>query len=60
MAPHSSADAIIELAEILATGLMRLQARKSSEVCSDSGESSLHISAGKSGHPNSTKGENGG
>ena len=40
-----------ELAEILAAGLMRVAARKSSEVCADSGESSLHFSPTQSGHP---------
>lgn len=40
-----------EIAEILATGLMRLRARKSSAISADSEESSLHISPAKSGHP---------
>jgi hypothetical protein len=41
-----------EIAEILAAGLMRLMARKSSEVWVHSGENSLHIPPGQSGHPN--------
>jgi hypothetical protein len=38
-----------ELAEILAAGLMRLQARKSSQIAADVGESSLHFSPDQSG-----------
>jgi len=40
-----------ELADILAAGLMRALARKSSRNSADVGESSLHISGAKSGHP---------
>jgi hypothetical protein len=43
---------ISEIAEILAAGLMRLHARKSSHLSPDVGDSSLHISPGQSGHPN--------
>ena len=39
-----------ELAEILAAGLMRMRARKSSELCPDTRESSLHFSGHQSGH----------
>jgi hypothetical protein len=39
-----------EIAEILAAGLMRLRARKSSEFCPDSGESSLDCPGHQSGH----------
>jgi hypothetical protein len=39
-----------ELADILAAGLMRLGARKSSEFCPDSGESSLDCPGHQSGH----------
>jgi hypothetical protein len=39
-----------ELAEILAAGLMRLRARKSSGLCPDNGETSLHFSRHQSGH----------
>jgi hypothetical protein len=40
-----------ELAELLAIGLLRVLARKSSGYSPDTGESSLHISADRSGHP---------
>jgi hypothetical protein len=40
-----------EIAEILAAGLIRALARKSSEVCVRSGENPLHIPPGQSGHP---------
>jgi hypothetical protein len=40
-----------ELAELLAIGLLRVLARKSSGYSTDIGESSLHISAGQSSHP---------
>lgn len=49
---------IVELADILAAGLMRLQARKSSQLCADSGESSLDISPTESGHPTRFEREN--
>jgi hypothetical protein len=42
-------DRIIEIAEILAAGLMRLEARKSSRKPSDFGESSLHFTPDQSG-----------
>jgi hypothetical protein len=41
---------IAEIAEILAAGLMRLRARKSSPLSRDSGESSLDFSADRRGH----------
>jgi len=44
-------DHICEIAEILSAALMRLQARKSSQKLRIDRESSLHISAAKSGHP---------
>jgi hypothetical protein len=47
----SGADRIPEIAEFLALGLMRLQARKSSRIARDRGESSLHFSAAESGDP---------
>ena len=47
-----------ELAEILAAGLMRLQARKSSGKSAGSGESSLDCPAHRSGHPNPYDGGN--
>jgi hypothetical protein len=43
------AEHIIELSDILAAGLMRLLARKSSGLSADLGESSLHFTAQQSG-----------
>ena len=40
-----------EVAAMLALGLIRLQAPKSSQISPDRGESSLDISPAKSGHP---------
>jgi len=40
-----------EVAEILAAGLQRALARKSSELSGGTGESSLHILPGQSVHP---------
>jgi len=42
---------IIEIAEILAAGLMRLVGRKSSPISTDTGDSSLDFSATKSSDP---------
>jgi hypothetical protein len=42
---------VSEIAEILAAGLMRLMARKSSPISAENGESSLDLSAAESGHP---------
>jgi hypothetical protein len=42
-------DPLIEIAEILAVGLSRLEARKSSRKPADFGESSLHFSPDQSG-----------
>ncbi len=39
-----------EIADILATGLIRLRARKSSSLSRDRGESSLDFSPEQSGH----------
>ncbi len=39
------------IAEILAAGLMRLVAQKSSPISTDTGDSSLDFSATESGHP---------
>ncbi|XIA63335.1 hypothetical protein ACFIOY_29770 [Bradyrhizobium sp. TZ2] len=39
-----------ELGEILAAGLMRLQARMSSGISGQNGESSLHYDGSQSGH----------
>jgi hypothetical protein len=41
-----------EIAEILALGLVRLQARQSSKTPADGGESSLEQVASQSGHAN--------
>jgi plasmid stability protein len=41
---------LAEIAEILALGLQRLRARKSSTLSADIGESSLHFSPDQSGH----------
>jgi hypothetical protein len=41
---------LTEVAEILAAGLMRLHARKSSQKAADQGESSLDCAAYQSGH----------
>jgi hypothetical protein len=45
-----------EIAEILAAGLMRLQARQSSRLSADRGECSVDCAAQQSGHPNVLKG----
>jgi len=42
---------INEIAEVLAVGLMRLQARKSSQISANTEESSLDFTASESGHP---------
>jgi hypothetical protein len=42
---------VADIAEILAAGLIRLSARKSSGKRTESGESSLDFTAIKSGHP---------
>jgi hypothetical protein len=42
---------IPEIANILAAGLMRLLARKSSQIRAFAAENSLDISTGESGHP---------
>jgi hypothetical protein len=49
----SAAERIAEIAGILAAGLMRLQARQSSQISPDRGESSLDCSDHQSGHANS-------
>lgn len=55
---YSVQERIDEIAEILADGLMRLQAKKSSRSAGESGESSLHSMPGLSAHPNSFETEN--
>lgn len=56
----SVSERLDEIAEILAVGLQRLLARKSSGKSADFGESSLHISPEQSGHPEGLASENGG
>jgi hypothetical protein len=46
----SADERLSEVAEILATGLMRLHARKSSPLSPHAGEGSLDCAAGQSGH----------
>jgi hypothetical protein len=46
----SPAERLAEIAEILATGLMRLRARQSSHLSPDCGESSLDCPGNQSGH----------
>jgi hypothetical protein len=48
-ADTAATERIAELAEILAAGLMRLRARKSSQISADFGESSLDILGQQSG-----------
>jgi hypothetical protein len=45
----SASERLAELADIVALGLMRLRARKSSELSRHGGESSLHFGAEQSG-----------
>jgi hypothetical protein len=54
----TATERIAELAEILAAGLMRLQARKSSPLSHACGESSLDILADQSGRDPNIAGEN--
>jgi hypothetical protein len=46
----TAAERLAEVAEILAAGLMRLKARKSSHLSAHCGESSLDCAAHQSGH----------
>jgi hypothetical protein len=46
----SAGERLDEIAEILATGLMRLRSRKSSPISACTGESSLDCAAHPSGH----------
>jgi hypothetical protein len=46
----SAAERLDEIADILAAGLMRLRARKSSPLSRDHGESSLDFSPDRRGH----------
>ena len=47
---ENAAERLGEIAEILAAGLMRLRARKSSQLSAEDGESSLHFMPAESGH----------
>jgi hypothetical protein len=53
----SAAERLDEIAEILAAGLMRLRARKSSALSGDHGESCLDLTATQSVHANLSQGE---
>jgi hypothetical protein len=46
----TAAERLDEIADILAAGVMRLHARKSSQISGDPGESSLDFSADQRGH----------
>jgi hypothetical protein len=48
----TASERLDDIAEILATGLMRLRARQSSSLSSDLGDSSLDCADGQSGHAN--------
>jgi hypothetical protein len=48
--PQNCAERLADIAEILAAGLMRLIARKSSSLCSPNGETSLDFTAHQSSH----------
>lgn len=47
----SATERLAEIAEILAAGLMRLEARKSSQTSAELEESSLHFTAAEGGDP---------
>jgi hypothetical protein len=49
--PQNRSKCVIEVAEILAAGLMRAIARKSSRISPPAGESSLDFTPIESGHP---------
>ena len=55
----SARERIAELADILAAGLMRLKARKSSHLSADCGESSLDCAAHRSSHAGALKADGG-
>ncbi len=48
---------LAEICALLATGLVRLRARQSTEVSAGSGDSSLPFPPDRSGHANATQGE---
>jgi hypothetical protein len=51
----TSAERLDEVGEILAVGLLRLKANKSSRLSAAGGESSLDCAAHRSGHANALK-----
>jgi hypothetical protein len=55
----TAAERLDEVAEILATGLMRLRSRQSSDLSHRFGESSLDCVAHQSGHANALKRDGG-
>jgi hypothetical protein len=55
----SAAERLDEIAEILAAGLMRLKARKSTPLSAHSGESSLDCAGHQSGHADALKAHGG-
>jgi hypothetical protein len=55
--PFSPTGGIGEISEILAAGLMRLNARKSGGKGNLNGENSLDFSSTKSGHPTPVQGD---
>jgi hypothetical protein len=52
----TAAERLDEVAEMLATGLMRLRARKSSQESADRGDCLLDFIGHQSGHPASLEG----
>ena len=52
-------DPLTEIAEILAAGLMRLRARKSSSLSQHNGESLLDCAGHQSGHANGLRSDGG-
>ena len=52
----SSKERLAEVTRILALGLIRLQARQSSQVSASTGESSLHFPPDRSGHAKPKRG----
>ena len=55
----SAPERLAEIAEILAAGLMRLRARKSTPLSPHSGESSLDCAAHRSSHAGALKADGG-
>jgi hypothetical protein len=51
-ASREADDRLAEIGEILAAGVMRLEARKSSGISAETGESPLHFMPDQSGHAN--------